>query len=359
MRAAVLRSFGVPLSLETVPDPVVGTGEVVIDVAATAVLSYANEVFSGTRPYLLDLPVVPGPGAIGRVRATSPDATRLSVGDWVYADPTVRSRDGGREPDITLQGWSASSEGGLRLQQHFRDGGYAEQMRVPTENVVSIGTIDEADAGRWCALGILLVPYGGLLAADVRAGETVLISGATGGFGSAAVAAALGMGAGCVVATGRNRESLALLRERLGNRVQPVAMTGDERSDTAAILATAPRPIDVVIDLLPPAANAVQVRTAIATVRQYGRVVLMGGVRGTGDAALSLDYRWFMRNGIVVRGQWMYPPHAPASMVSLVRAGLIDLDLFDVTPFALSDVHAAIDHAASTAGPFRMTLLCP
>jgi alcohol dehydrogenase len=66
MKAAILKAFGTPLAVETFPDPVLGTGEVIIDVVATRVLSYANEVFSGERKYLLDLPVVPGPGAIGR-----------------------------------------------------------------------------------------------------------------------------------------------------------------------------------------------------------------------------------------------------------------------------------------------------
>ncbi len=139
MKAAVLKAFGTPLELQTVPDPVLGTGEVIVDVVATRVLSYANEVFSGERKYLLDLPVVPGPGGIGRVRASGPDATHLRPGDWVYCDPTVRSRDDSVAPDILLQGWSAGGAGGLRLQQHFRNGSFAEQMRVPTENVKPIG----------------------------------------------------------------------------------------------------------------------------------------------------------------------------------------------------------------------------
>ena len=86
------------------PDPSLGTGEVIVDVMASRVLAYANEVLSGERKYLLELPVVPGPGAIGRVRATGPDATHLAEGDWVYCDPTVRSRDDALSPDITLQG---------------------------------------------------------------------------------------------------------------------------------------------------------------------------------------------------------------------------------------------------------------
>jgi alcohol dehydrogenase len=102
MKAAILKAWGSPLAIETLPDPVLGTGEVIVDVVATRVLSYADEVFSGERKYLLELPVVPGPGAIGRVRAVGPDATRLAAGDWVYCDPTVRSRDDALNPDITL-----------------------------------------------------------------------------------------------------------------------------------------------------------------------------------------------------------------------------------------------------------------
>jgi len=180
MKAAILKTFGSPLAIEAAPDPVLGTGEVIIDVAATRVLSYANEVFSGERKYLLELPVIPGPGGIGQVRPIGPDATHLKVGDWVYCDPTVRSRDDVLSPDITLQAWSARDAGGLRLQRHFRHGSFAEQMMVPTENVKRLGLIDEADAAQWCALGTLLVPYGGFLAANLQAGETVLVSGATG-----------------------------------------------------------------------------------------------------------------------------------------------------------------------------------
>ena len=193
-----------PLVVETVPDPVLGTGEVIVDVVATRVLAYAGDVFSGKRQYLLELPIVPGAGGIGRVRAVGPDATRLAVGDWVSIDPTVRSRDDAVSPDIILQGLTAGSQAALRLQRYYHDGSFAEQVRVPTENATLLGAIDPADAGSWCALGTLLVPYGGLLAGRLLAGETLLVNGATGAFGSAGVAVGIAMGARRVVATGRN-----------------------------------------------------------------------------------------------------------------------------------------------------------
>ena len=359
MKAAVLNAFGSPLAIETLADPLLGTGEVIVDVAASRVLAYANEVLSGERKYLLELPVVPGPGAIGRVRATGPDATRLRPGDWVYCDPTVRSRDNARSPDIALQGLTAGSEGGLRLQRYFHDGAWAEQMRLPTENAVPIGDINENDAARWCALGTLLVPYGGFLAAQLQAGEIALVNGATGSFGSAAVAVALGMGAQCVVATGRNEQALSELTRRFGARVRTVPMRGHEADDRARILQVAPGPIDCVLDILPPAANAVQVRTAIMAVRPYGRVVLMGGVGMLGGAGLDLSYPWMMRNCVTLRGQWMYPPHAATLMAGLIRAGLVDLDHFEITAFGLDRANEAVAHAAVHAGPFRMTVIQP
>src|SRR5262245_66002406 len=86
MKAAVLKALGSPLAVETVPDPVLGTGEVIVDVAATKVLAYAGDVLSGQRRYLLDPPVIPGAGCIGRVREVGPDAPELKPGDWVFCD---------------------------------------------------------------------------------------------------------------------------------------------------------------------------------------------------------------------------------------------------------------------------------
>ncbi len=359
MKAMVLREFGTPLSLEDVEVPALGTGEVLVDVAAAPVLSYADEVFSGARRYLLPTPVVPGCGAIGRVRAVGPDATRLRVGDWVFCDPTVRSRDGGQTPDITLQGWSARGDGGQMLQRYHRDGAFAQQVRVPTENAAPIGTIDEAEAGRWCAINTLLIAYGGLLAMEFRPGETLLVSGATGNFGSATVALAMAMGARCVIAPGRNAAVLDDLRRRFGERLVPVRLTGEGAADTAAMKQAAPGPIDAVQDFLPPSVGAAVARAAIMTLRQAGRAVLMGGVGMLGGDDLALPYPWIMRNLITVRGQWMYEPAAVPGIVGLIRGGLLDLQHWAVTAFPLAEANAAVAYAAAEAGPFKLTVLKP
>jgi len=359
MKAAVLKAFGGALNVEQIPDPVLGTGEVIVDVVAAPVLSYMGEVLSGKRRYLLDLPQVPGSGAIGRVRATGPDATHLKVGDWVMCDPTVRSRDNALLPDITLQGLSARGEGGMKLQAYYHGGGFAEQMRMPTENAVAIGEIDPADAGRWCAVTTALVPYGGLLAGQMQPGETVLVSGATGQFGSAAVAVSLAMGAGRVVAPGRNEAVLADIKRRFGARVVTLKLSGDEDMDRKAMKTAASGPIDLVLDILPPEAPASAVRAAAMTVRQGGRVVLMGGVGLLDGEGLDLPYPWIMRNCISVIGSWMYSPLAVTGLSRLIHAGLLNLSEFEVTPFGLDQANEAVAYAATHGGPFRMTVIQP
>ncbi|MBV8682517.1 MAG: zinc-binding dehydrogenase [Caulobacteraceae bacterium] len=358
MKAAVLTDFGAPLSIQALPDPEPGPGSVVVDVAATGVTGYAANVFNGSRNYPLELPVAPGPGGIGRVRATGPDATRLTVGEWVFCDPTVCSRDDAARPDTILQGWTYRTEAALPLHRLYHHGSFAEQMLVPTENVTPIGDIDAADAGRWTAVGRLLVPYGGLLAGDLRAGETLVVNGATGGFGGAGVAAALAMGVRAVVATGRNVRALEDLARRFGPRVRPVQMTGVEADDRRAIVEAAGGPIDMVLDFLPREATASQVLAAVLAVRPGGRVVLMGGLRGAyGD--LALNYNWLMHNDVTIRGKWMYPREAIPRMVGMIRAGLVDLGQFDLTEFGLDEANEAVAHAAANAGPRQLTVLRP
>jgi alcohol dehydrogenase len=359
MRAATLTAFGAPLTVHDVPDPRAGGGEVLVEVLATCVLPYADEVFSGARSYPLEPPVVPGVGGVGRVRRVGPDATRLGVGDLVWCDATVRARDDALTPDITLQGWSSRGEGGARLARYLHDGPFAELMRVPTENVYPLPPAAAADPARWSALGVYTIPYGGLLAGGLAAGETLLVSGATGNLGSSAVAVALAMGAGHVVAPGRNRAALDLLADRFGPRVSPVELSGDEDTDRGAIGAAAGGPVDVVLDLLPPEAPSSATRAAAMTVREYGRVVLMGGVGMLGGADLALPYPWIMRNSVTVRGQWMFPRSANVGLIRLVASGALDLSADRVTRFGLDQVNEAVGHAAAHGGPFDRTVLVP
>jgi alcohol dehydrogenase len=355
MKAAIFRSHNVPLSIEDINAPSApGTGEVVVDILAAPVLSYTQEVFQAKRPYPVLLPLVPGCGAVARIRELGVDATSLKVGQLVFCDPTVRSRDNVLAPDILLQGWIAPTAGSQILQAHFRNGPFAQQMLLPLENAVSLTGLEHYEPAKLTWLNTLLIAQGGLLAAELQAGQVIAIGGATGHFGSSAVAVALAMGAAKVMATGRNQRVLDRLVEKLGSRVCPVLMTGDREEDTKAIRDRADAPIDCSLDLLGYMPDASPVLPCIMSLRRGGTAVLMGGV----DAEVPVPYKYMMRNDLTLRGQYMYPRQAPLLMAGLIQSKLLNLDLFEVDSFPLAEVNQAVEHA-STCGAFRLTVLLP
>ena len=64
-----------------------------------------------------------------------------------------------------------------------------------------------------------IVPFGGLLRGRLGAGETLVVNGATGAYGTAAVLLGIAMGTARVVAAGRNAASLDALVKAAGPRV--------------------------------------------------------------------------------------------------------------------------------------------
>jgi len=382
MKAAILKTIGQPLTIEDIPEPVPGAGEVLVRVLAASVLAYAQEVFTGQRHYPLLLPLAPGCGAIGLVEKIGPDATRLKPGQLVYCDPTVRSRDDALSPDIMLQGWTASGEGPQKLQAHFRNGSFAEKMLMPLENAFSLEHVRSIDPAKLTWLNTLLVSYGGFLAGGLQPGQVVMVNGATGHFGSAAVAVALAMGAARVVASGRNEQALNMLVHQFGSRVRPVLLAADEATGSNRIreatqgssitysayslseeeamnrkrfMEAAEGPIDLLLDILGPVHDSAPTRRAIMTVRPGGTAVLMGGVQ----ADLDIPYNYVMRNNLVIRGQWMCPRHAPSLLIELIHSGLLTLEPFSVSTFPLEQVNQAVQYAHDHGGAFQLTTLQP
>lgn len=355
MKAAMLKAIGQPLTIEQLPEPLPGYGEVVVQVLAAPVLAYAHEVFSGERDYPLLLPLAPGCGAIGVVTKIGSDATRLVPGQLVLCDPTVRSRDDALAPDIMLQGWIAPGEGPQKLQSHFRHGAFAEQMLLPLENATALESLRSLEPAKLAWLVTMSVPYGGLLAANVQAGQTVLVNGATGHFGSAGVAVALAMGAAQVIAPGRNEQMLNTLVRLFGSRIRPVLLSEDAALDSKCFREAANGPIDCLLDMLGPTRNTALTRSGIMALRPGGTAVLMGGV----DVPIEIPYKYMMRNNLVVRGQYCCPRHAPSQLAALVGSGLLSLEPFSVQTFPLEQANQAVEYARHHGGPFHLTVLQP
>ena len=182
MRAVVCKAFGPPESLvvEEVPDPVAGGGQVLIDVVASSVTFPDVLMIQDLYQFKPGLPFTPGTEVAGVVRALGEGVTGVSVGDRVLAG--------------------------------VGSGAMAEQVVVPAGAVVVVPDgVDLASAPGF------LYAYGTSHhalkdRAGLRAGESLVVLGAAGGVGLAAVE--LGALAGArVIAAASSDERLALCRE--------------------------------------------------------------------------------------------------------------------------------------------------
>lgn len=171
---------------------------------------------------------------------------------------------------------------GSRVMALLAGGGHGERVAAPAGQLMPLpdglsfaegAAIPEAGLTAWTNL---------VAEAGMRAGETVLVSGATGGVGSLAVQIARELG-GRVLATGRDRRRL----EDLG--CGELVVDDESLVDRVAEL-TAGHGVDVVLDLVGGAALG----SRIALLAPGGRLILvglMGGSRSEVDAARILRSR--------------------------------------------------------------------
>ncbi len=166
MRAIVLPEYGPAsaLQLRTLPDPTPGPNEIVVRMAGASINPIDWKQRGGAyHQYMpLEMPAVLGRDASGTVAAVGPGVTAFVVGDRVLG----------------------------RVK-----GGYAELVVAPVSAWARLpAKLDLADAG---ALPLVLLTGAQLAeeAVDARAGETILVTGATGSVGRVAVYAAKARGA--------------------------------------------------------------------------------------------------------------------------------------------------------------------
>ncbi|KAJ5403175.1 alcohol dehydrogenase [Penicillium cosmopolitanum] len=352
-RALVLNAIGERLHLETRPTPQPTSGSAVIKILAAAVLSYSRDIYNGTRNYELATPSVPGSGAIGRVAAIGPDAAKLQVGDLVFIDIYIRGRD-----DYSVGALSGINDGHSEaskrmMRGEWRDSTYAEYARLPLENCFSLNekrllgspaegglgyTIDEL-----LYIAVQLVPFGGLRSIGLAVCDKIIISPATGAFGSAAVQVALAMGAS-VIAMGRNNETLENLKSKFlpdasDDRIQLIQITNDLQQEFAA--------------------GSSHIKSAIMSLRHSGRICLMGGAMG--DMAIPASP--VVRRNLTIKGKWMYERDDILKLIQMVESGALKLGREAgcriVGRFPMEKWKEAFDAAAEHAGPGERVSIIP
>jgi alcohol dehydrogenase len=343
-------------SFRSAPEIEPAPGGVCVRMQAAPVLSYMRQVLDGTLAYALPpKPFVPGTNGIGIVAKIGPGVHHLAAGDRVLLDPRAIVDERISNPAQILIGLTAMGRSGtsgidrsvLALQTQWRDGTFTEMAHMPASVLTPLPrALDGVPAERLAALSKFAVPFGGLLKGGLTAGESLIVNGATGYFGSAAVLLGLAMGAARVVAAGRDRPALAVLAAAGGPRVTTVALTGDTEADARALRNASGGSAVLALDIVGRADSAAATTATLHALRRGGRLVLMGSVK----EPLSLLVSEMLANDWQVMGCFMYPKDALGRLAAMAASGLLDLGKVNVRTFPLQDLEAALDAAAAMRG---------
>jgi len=310
MNAIVVRKFGGPevLQLEQAPDPRPGEGQVLVRLRAAGVNPVDTYIRSGAYARLPNLPYTPGGDGAGVVEAVGAGVTAVKPGERVYLIGTANAP---------------------------QSGSYAEAAVCAASQVKPLAA--SVTFAQGAAVG---VPYGTAYRAlfhKARAlpGETVLVHGASGGVGVAALQLARAAGL-TVIGTAGTERGRALVTEQGAQHALDHTSAG--YLDELARLTDGRGP-DVIVENL---AN-VNLQKDLDAVGRFGRIVVVGN-RGS----IEINPRGTMGKDAVILGMalWNATPQEIASIHAALVAGLANGTLRPVVGRELPLKDAARAHVA-------------
>jgi NADPH:quinone reductase-like Zn-dependent oxidoreductase len=332
MRAAVLHAAGGPdaFRLEDVPTPRPGRDEVLVRVRAAGV-SYRDVVErNGTYRRDVTFPLIVGLEIAGEVVEVGADVRDLKPGDRVCSKAfsacgRCRYCRSGRETTC-------------RQRRPVR-GGYAQYACLPQD--VWVRTPDDMPFDVSCSLG----PGAGVAlnalrdTAHVQMGETVLVTGATGGVGLPAVQLARAAGAR-VIALTRSVDKAEALCEAGAHEV--VVMDADGRFAAGVKAATEGEGTDVIVDTV----GSRVFNEAFDSLALHGRYAFVGQLFGEeisiNPARIFFKRAQLLGVGSVSRAQL-------ADVVALTDQGVLKPFIGKVMPLSqIAEAHRLVEKAAVT-----------
>jgi len=315
MKAIRVRAFGGPevMQLETVPDPTPGPGQVLVRMMSAGVNPVETYIRSGNYGRLPDLPYTPGSDGAGVVLAGD-----LPAGQRVWVSGTL-------------------------------SGTYAETALCEATQVFPLP--ERISFAQGSALGI---PYTTAYRAlfqrgEAKPGETVLIHGATGGVGVAAVQFANAAGLR-VLATGGSETGRAMLTDQGADEVFDHTAPGYA---DAVLRASDGKGVNVIVEML---ANE-NLAKDLTMLARFGRIVVVGS-RG----ATELNPREIMIRDADIRGLVVFncPEPELAECHAAVSSGLAKGVLTPVTDEEFPIEQAPKSHQAIMMGGHhgKVTIRC-
>jgi alcohol dehydrogenase, propanol-preferring len=283
MKAAVVREFGKPLTIEDVPIPQPGPGQVLVKVRACGVCGTDLHAACGDWPVKPTPPFIPGHEGAGEVAAVGSGVTHLSEGDRVGV-PWLHTACG--HCTYCWSGWETLCEA-QKNTGYSVNGAFAEYVVAEANYVGRLpSNVDFVQIAPILCAGITV--YKGLKVSGTQPGDWVVVSG-VGGLGHMAVQYARAMGLH-VAAVDVDDRKLDLAR-RLG----AVIGVNARGTDPATYLK---QEIGGAHGVLVTAASPKAFEQALGMVRRGGTIVLNGLPPGS----FPLPIVDMVLDGITLRG---------------------------------------------------------
>ena len=319
MRAVVLEATGDASGLryQEVPTPSATPGHVVVKVGACAVAQRDIIERRGGHPFMQP-PLIQGHEFAGEVVELGQGVSRLALGDRVVCMYT----DSCGVCDQCLGGDERRCTGVRESYGLTTNGGYAEYALVAERGLARLadGLSYEQGACMWSAVG---VGYNNVVhKAQVRPGEVVLVTGASGGVGLAALQTVKLLGAHAWALTTSADKAKRL--EALGAEV---VIIDDGKGFHREVRARRPEGVDAVIDCV----GSPTLGAALKATRRYGRIVVVGNID---PEPLALRVGSLVVNAIDLLGSDNVTRRALAEASDLVLAGRLEVVIDRVLPLA-------------------------
>lgn len=281
MRAVVIYEHGGrdKLVLDDVPDPTPSRGEILLRVKAVG-LNYLDVFVRRGMPGLpIDLPRISGGDIAGEVAALGEGVHSVEVGQRLLIDPAIRM------PDGTLGALGESTTGGL-----------SEYMAVSADNAIPLP--HDVSYEQAAALPIAYGTAWRMLRTRgrVRAGESVLVLGASGGVGTGAVQIAKMMGC-TVFAAASSDDKLQRLKELGADYLVNYAAHPEFHRYVRGL--TDGEGVDVVVNYT---GGDSWVR-GLKSVKRGGRILTCGATAGF-DPPTDIRYIWRKEMDIIGSDGW-------------------------------------------------------
>ena len=316
MRAAIFRQHGGPevLTVDAMPVPSPGPGEVRIAVEASS-LNHLDIWMRRGLPIRIPMPHIGGSDIAGSVDALGPGVSEDWLGRRVVADPSLNY------DWYELARLGQGPVAPLEIIGEHTQGGFAEFAVVPAANLVGMPDGFSADVAAAAALVGVTAWHGLLGRGGLRAGERVLVTGASGGVSTMAVQYAKAAGAE-VYAVTSSPEGVRRVADLGADHVydRKAANWGK-----ALYHDTGRRGVDLCLDSVGEAIWPDLLR-ALAV---GGRLVCFGATTGARGAA---DIRLLFWRQLTIMGSTMGTPAEFREAMQMVFDGTVAPPIHDVAP---------------------------